>query len=106
MAAKNYFSKEEIILCTYSALYNAEDFGGIERIEKIKKRSISSIKMKIQNIVAMLDEEGIKRYNNMNSLSGLPEGQKGRRTNWEIVKILVQISEIELLGICQKIAKI
>ena len=60
---RNLFTYEEIVLCTYAAMYNANDFGGIEKIYDITNRSINSIKMKIMNIASMLDEEGIERFN-------------------------------------------
>jgi len=97
------YTKNEIILCTYAALYGEADFGGIEKIESLENRSTKSIKMKIQNIVAILDEDGIERYSNVSPLSGRPTGQKGRRTNWNWVEPLTTDAKIKLLIKCQNI---
>ncbi|MBW3622923.1 MAG: hypothetical protein KY468_05875 [Armatimonadetes bacterium] len=83
------YTQDEVVLCTYAALHNHEEFD-INAIQTLTGRSADSIKMKIQNIAAMLDEEGIPRNPHISSLSGKPAGEGGRRTNWEIVKPLTQ----------------
>lgn len=103
MAQRNLFTPNEIVLCTYAAMYNAGDFGSISDIESLTHRSLASIKMKIQNIAAMLDEAGIKRYSNESPLTGLPQGQSGRMTNWEIVEPLTQLSKQAFLQKCRDI---
>ena len=102
---RNLFTYEEIVLCTYAAMYNANDFGGIEKIYDITNRSINSIKMKIMNIASMLDEEGIERfnYNIISPLTGLPTGETGRRTNWDIVSSLCTLPKNEFLTKCKGI---
>ena len=52
---RNLFTKDEIILCTYLARFGKQEFDEND-IQKLKARSISSIKMKVQNIASMLDE--------------------------------------------------
>jgi hypothetical protein len=85
-------------------IYNdATDFGGLSKIESLTHRSLASIKMKIQNIVAMLDEAGIQRYSNESPLTGLPQGQSGRKTNWEIVEPLCKLSKQTFLQKCRSI---
>lgn len=99
---RNLFTKNEIILCTYLARFGKEEFNEDE-ISTIKDRSISSIKMKVQNIAAMLDEEGFDSSEHISKLSGKTTGEKGRRTNWDIVRTLTGNSKQELLNICERI---
>lgn len=106
MAKRNLFSEEEIILCTYAAIYDAKDFGGIEEIHKISLRKIGSIEMKIRNIATMLDEKRIPRHNKkISPLTGLPPGKKGRTTNWDIVKDLYPLEKEAFLAKCKMIIK-
>ena len=101
------YTKEEIILCTYAAMYSANDFGGINKIHLLQNRSISSIKMKIMNIASMLDENGIKRFNydSVPPLTGLTTGQSGRRTNWDVVRTLYSLEKSNFLQKCMEIIK-
>ena len=62
--------------------------------------------MKVQNIASMLDEEGFKINDNISKLTGKPPGQKGRRTNWDIVNNLTDFNKYEFLSMCQKIIAI
>ena len=82
---RNLYTEDEIIVCSYIARFGRSDFDETD-VEKIRKRSLSSIKIKLKNIASMLDEEGFKYSNEVSILTGLPAGQKGRRTNWDIVK--------------------
>ncbi len=59
---RNLFTKDEITLCTYLARFGKREFDEND-IQKLKSRSISSIKMKVQNIASMLDEEGFETNN-------------------------------------------
>lgn len=101
------YTESEVVLCTYAAMYNTDDFGGIEIIHKLKDRSKASIKMKIQNIASMLDEENVKRHNydKISPLTGLTTGKLGRRTNWSIVEKLHPLSQTDFLNMCKKIVK-
>ena len=101
MKGKSY-TEEEIILCTYIALYGRRDFKE-EDIVPIERRSLSSIKMKVQNICAMLKEEGKSFSKECSPLSGKPRGEKGRRTNWEWVEKYEKMSKADLLSRCKKI---
>jgi len=56
--------------------------------------------MKVQNIAAMFDEEGIERGNSVKGLSGKPHGEIGRRTDWEFVSKYLQISKSDHLAEC------
>lgn len=102
---RKLYTKEEIILCTYAAIYDANDFGGINKIQSLEDRSIASIKMKIENIASMLDENGIQRFNTVSPLTGLPAGEIGRRTNWDIVSTLYNLKKTEFLEMCLAIVK-
>ena len=98
----NLFIKDEIILCTYLARFGKQEFDEND-IHKLKDRSISSIKMKVQNIASMLDEEGFKTNDNVPKLSGKPTGKKGRRTNWDIVSNFTDLNKQDFLSLCQKL---
>src|SRR5438067_2522837 len=103
MAPRNYFTPDELTLCTYSAMYEAADFGGASKIASLTKRSPASIRMKIQNIAAMLDQAGVRRESVVSPLTGLPRGQVGRTTNWEMVEPLTKMDRNALLDRCQRI---
>jgi hypothetical protein len=102
---KNLFTKDEITLCTYAALFASDDFGGINSIVTLTGRSKASIQMKIQNLAAMLDEKEIPRESSISPLTGVPHGKSGRRTNWEWVQPLTGLSKVELLNGCRAILK-
>ena len=59
--------------------------------------------MKVQNIASMLSEEGIDFSSEVSVLTGLPEGQKGRRTNWEIVTKLIALEKEAHKALCLEI---
>lgn len=103
---RNLFTEEEIVLCTYAAMYDANDFGGTNEICKVRLRKKSSIDMKIRNIATMLDEKGISRRNTkISQLTGLPSGEKGRTTNWDVVKTLYPMKKDDFLNKCKIILK-
>jgi len=96
------FTKNEIVLCTYIARFGRDYF--VERMVcRIENRSESSVKMKVQNIAAMLREENFPHSSEVAPLSGAPTGKEGRRTNWDIVKGLVNQEEPELRAMCKKV---
>src|SRR4051794_9373387 len=97
------FTRGEVVLCTYTARYNGDDFGGLEAIHTLTARSRDSIQLKVNNIAAMLDEEGIPRENSVSPLSGLPTGQQGRRTNWDVVSELAALTRPQHLAECHKV---
>jgi predicted HNH restriction endonuclease len=57
--------------------------------------------MKVSNIAAMLDEQGVTRENSVSPLSGLPAGQEGRQTNWDIVSELITLTREQHLAECR-----
>jgi hypothetical protein len=59
--------------------------------------------MKVQNIAAMLKEEGYKHSDEVSCLSGVPAGEQGRRTNWDIVETLANTDKDVLLKRCKTI---
>ena len=101
MTRKPYTS-EDIVLCTYIARYctglltesKVANYGG---------RSVASVTMKVQNIVAMLDEKGIERCPGIAPLAGLPQGETGRETNWSQVERLVTLDKADLWAQCKDI---
>ena len=99
---KNLFTKEEIILCTYLARFGRQKFKE-DYIQKLESRSIASIKMKVQNIASMLDEEGFETSEEVSKLTGKPHGQKGRRTNWDIVKNFTDLNKQDFYSLCLKL---
>ena len=74
------YSEPEIILCTYIARFGRDTFDECD-IHKWCSRSLGSIKLKVRNIAAMLNEEGYDYDPSVKPLHGLPHGERGRRTN-------------------------
>ncbi|WP_233896969.1 hypothetical protein [Tenacibaculum piscium] len=99
---KNLYIKDEVVLCTYIARYGKKEIDEID-IQKITNRSVASIKMKIQNITSMLDEEGFDTSPNISKLTGKPQGLKGRKTNWDIVSNLTKLTKNDFLVKCENI---
>ena len=92
MPRRNLFTENEVVLCTYIARFGREKFDEFA-IHEWCLRSLGSIKLKVQNIAAMLDEEGYPYASSVTPLTGLPHGETGRRTNWDVVSNHVQLSE-------------
>ena len=99
--SRNLYTKAEVLLCTYAAIFDVEEFGGLSSIQSLEGRSLSSIKMKISNIASMLDEEGVPRKNRVSPLTGLPRGEKGRRTNWAWVQSFYPLNQTSFLSQCR-----
>lgn len=99
---KNLYTENEIIVCTYISRFGYNDFTESD-VEKITNRSLSSIKMKVQNIASMLDESGAETSDQVSKLTGLPAGQTGRKTNWDIVKNYKQLPKSEHRKKCLEI---
>ena len=101
MTRKPYTS-EDIVLCTYIARYGTGLFTE-SKVANYGGRSVDSVKMKVQNIVAMLDEKGIERCPGMSPLTGRPPGKVGRETNWSQVEHLVTLEKADLWAQCRNI---
>jgi hypothetical protein len=99
---RKLFTKEEVVLCTYIARFGRGQFNESD-ISNLEERSVSSIKMKVSNIAAMLEEEGLHINQDVSCLSGKTTGKKGRRTNWDIVSGITNYNRLELLNKCEKI---
>lgn len=98
------YIEDEIVLCTYAAMYDVSDFGGLQKIEAFSHRSRSSIIMKIKNIASMLDERNIPRLKSrITPLTGLPAGKIGRATDWDVVKMYCTLPQNEFLAKCKQI---
>ena len=109
---KNYFSYNEIVLCTYVARYNSPEdellninWRYLGSIQQLRGRSLASIRMKIQNIAAMLDETNIARVKDISPLSGRPPGKDGRKTNWDWIEPLTKMSKLTLRKMCVSIMR-
>lgn len=102
---KNYYTNDEIMLCTYAAIYDANDFGGKEIIGTLTGRSLSSISMKIQNIIATLDAKGIPRFNRISGLTGRTTGESARETNWDVIAPLTHLPKEVFLQRCLALLK-
>ena len=99
---RNLYTKNEIVLCTYIAMYGIDNIN-YNDVSILNNRSIDSIKMKVGNIVSMLDEKNILRYSNFLGLTGVSTGKNGRQTNWSWIEPIVDFTQEELLRQCQLI---
>lgn len=99
---KKLFTKQEIVLCTYIAKFGRGYFKE-KKITCLENRSEDSVKMKVQNIAAMLKERGVPHSPDVSALSGVTTGEKGRRTNWDIVEPITETSKEEHKQMCKKI---
>jgi len=88
-------------LVTYIARFGRGLFNE-KSISRLHNRSEESIKMKVQNIASMLDEEGYDFSSDVTKLSGKTTGEKGRRTNWDIVSKLAHLPKMNLKGYVEK----
>jgi hypothetical protein len=100
--ARSTYTHSEVLLCAYAARFDGNAFGGVNAIRSLSGRSAASIVLKIQNIAAMLDEQGIPRSSDVPALTGLPAGQRGRRTNWDVVSRLVELPQHVHLDLCRQ----
>lgn len=102
--ARTPYSQDEVILCAYIALYGRTIL--IEKkIASSFNRPEASVIMKVGNIVAMLDDEGIERTPGVSALSGKTKGEDGRRTNWALVKKMIDLGKDEHKRQCINIIK-
>ncbi|MBR4916406.1 MAG: hypothetical protein IKZ45_04925 [Fibrobacter sp.] len=53
----------------------------------------------------MLDERNILRHNNITPLTGKTTGEKGRKTNWNVVEPLYPLKQEDFLKKCKAIIK-
>ena len=98
----NLYTNKEIILCTYIARYGSGRFTE-SKVANYGERSADSVIMKVGNIVAMLDEKGIERCPDIAPITGMPQGQTGRQTNWSQVERLVTLDKADLWAQCREI---
>jgi hypothetical protein len=98
--ARNLYTDDEVVLCTYAALYDADDFGGCDTITTLTGRKANSIPAKIRNIVATLDKYGIPRRMSWSAFTGTTTGRPARNTNWGIIEPLTYLSRESLLDRC------
>jgi hypothetical protein len=96
------FTDDEYVLCTYAALYGAEDLGGVAAMN-LNSHPGSSIKDKVRNIAADLDGKKIKRCPAWSVLTGTTTGSGPRYTAWNKVEPLTRLSQEDLLRRCRNI---
>ena len=101
MTRKSY-TEDEVVLCSYIALYDGALLSE-RKISGIEKRSEGSVKMKVQNIVAMLDDKGVPRNRKVSALAGLPAGESGRETDWDLVSEMIKIGKNDHWAKCKEI---
>ena len=90
------YTEAEITLCTYIARFGRRFIDEERILTLFNRRPVSSIKMKVSNIAHMLYEAGYAHSHEVSPLSGKPSGETGRRTNWDVVRTLVDLTEPEL----------
>ena len=88
----NIYTNEEVVLCAFIALYD-KGLLNTRKITSLTGRSETSIKLKVQNIAAMLDYKGIARNQSVAALTGQVRGEIGRETDWGVVEPLLQIGK-------------
>ncbi len=99
---RKLFTRNEIVQCAYIARFGRGYFNE-KRITRLENRSEASVAMKVQNIAAMLKEEGFQHSPDVSALSGVTTGEEGRRTNWDIVAPLAELGKEELKQRCKEI---
>ena len=99
---RKLFTEQEIILCAYIAKFGRGYFNE-KVVTRLENRSEASVKMKVQNIAAMLKEEGFQHSPDVSALSGVTTGEEGRRTNWDIVEQIAAISKEEHKQMCKEV---
>lgn len=99
---RNLFTPDEVALCAYIAMHGREGISE-DMVQEISNRSLASIKLKVQNIAAMLREEGYRCSPQVSSLTGLPAGKMGRSTNWDVVSTLPLKDKAAFLSLCQEL---
>jgi hypothetical protein len=99
-SVRNLFSEREIVLCTYIAKFGEEPPITIAEVARIGGRSVASVKLKVENIVSMLDETASPGPRAFPALTGKPPGMQGRRTNWKWVGELAMLSKDQLRARC------
>ena len=102
---RKLFTENEIILCTYIARCGRGYFNE-KRVTRLENRSEASVKMKVQNIAAMLKEEGFQQRLDVSPLCGVTTGDEGRRTNWDVVAPLTEASNEDLKHRCKEIFRL
>ena len=87
------FTKSEIELCAYIARFGRSFIDEEQICFLFDVRSVDAIKLAVRNIASMLHEEGYDYSHTISPLSGKPPGEQGRRTHWDVVSTLVDLTE-------------
>lgn len=100
MPARRY-ERREVIVCAFVAMYGAEDLGGIERLAMPLNRDAGSLRMKAQNIAAMLEAHGLPHSLQVSPLTGKKRGEGVRGTDWDVVEPFTRLRKDEHLAVCR-----
>lgn len=85
------FTPAETIRCTFIARFGRDDFDECQ----ISNRSLSSLRMKVQNVAAMLEHRGYRISDQVSPLSGTSAGLPPRFVDWEIIEQYVDMPKHE-----------
>lgn len=95
------FERQEVIVCAYVAMYGDEDLGGLARAAESLNRDAGSLRLKVQNIVAMLDVRGLPRNPTTRPLAGRTTGRPPHDTDWVVIEPFTRILRNEHLAVCR-----
>jgi hypothetical protein len=56
---RNSFTEDEVVLCAFAALHDENEFGGIGGVHRQTNHCTSSIRIKIRNNAAVLEQDGL-----------------------------------------------
>ena len=82
------------MLCTYVARFGRDQFDE-RKISEIHGRSMSSVKLKVRNIVAMLQHEGHETWEGIAPLTGTGPGFPTRFTDWSVIRQYADMGQAE-----------
>ena len=84
----------ETILCTYVARFGRDQFDE-QKISEIHGRSISSVRMKVRNIAALLKHKGHEAWDGVAPLTGTGAGLSPRLTDWSVIREYADMEQAE-----------
>lgn len=97
MVGRTRYTEDEIILCTYIARFG-RDLINEELIRSLfDRRSLGSVRMKVQNIARMLCAEGYDHSKEVSPWGG------GHRSNWHTVRQYADQAEADFAVLVKEI---
>ena len=94
--ARNRYTRNETILCTYIARFGRGLIDEEQVATLYSRRTADSVRMKVQNIARMLNEEGYRTCREIHPWGG------GYRTDWHIVQRYASRAEPEYRALVRK----